>query len=425
MRIKPCGFVLTASLVLAVFMTSAALAAEPAAESTLPPVEVVTPTNEAPVKPAKPAKPANATNGAVAAPGPGDGTKTGSNQAIAVLVNDEPVTAYEIEQRRNLASLGSNDIGEYVRKNARARWERLIKNPKLNDEFKKFAMEKGVRSKEEVIAVQKTFLQQKQKALIEDLKREARSSVKKGGKDQALEDLIDERLKLQEAKRLNVLASDDEVEKIIGGMAQRNKMNPDQFAAHMKKSGVDISAMRDRFRAELSWRDVIRRRFGAQVAITERDIERFVSKAPAGDDEVAFDVKRITLPIPSSSDQKTIAMRMQEAEAARGRFGGCKTVAEFANGLAGARLEALGAQKPSAIPEPTRTLLIDAKAEDILPPTVNAQGIELWIVCGRETVKADEQKRAAAQDELRQKEFELLAKRHLKDLRQDAHIEYR
>ena len=29
------------------------------------------------------------------------------------------------------------------------------------------------------------------------------------------------------------------------------------------------------------------------------------------------------------------------------------------------------------------------------------------------------------QDELRQKEFEILAKKHLKDLRQDAAIEYR
>jgi peptidyl-prolyl cis-trans isomerase SurA len=46
-------------------------------------------------------------------------------------------------------------------------------------------------------------------------------------------------------------------------------------------------------------------------------------------------------------------------------------------------------------------------------------------VCGRQVVKADEQKRTAAQEELRQKEFELLAKRHLQNLRQDALIEYR
>jgi peptidyl-prolyl cis-trans isomerase SurA len=40
-------------------------------------------------------------------------------------------------------------------------------------------------------------------------------------------------------------------------------------------------------------------------------------------------------------------------------------------------------------------------------------------------LKGDETKRDRAAQELRQKEFEILAKRHLKNLRQDAHIEYR
>ena len=41
---------------------------------------------------------------------------------------------------------------------------------------------------------------------------------------QALDELIDERLKLQEAKRLSIVAADDEVERVITGMAERNKM---------------------------------------------------------------------------------------------------------------------------------------------------------------------------------------------------------
>ena len=61
----------------------------------------------------------------------------------------------------------------------------------------------------------------------------------------------------------------------------------------------------------------------------------------------------------------------------------------------------------------------------MLPPTVSAVGIELWAVCGRKVVTANDQKRESAENELRQKEFELLAKKHLKDLRQDAAIEYR
>jgi peptidyl-prolyl cis-trans isomerase SurA len=47
------------------------------------------------------------------------------------------------------------------------------------------------------------------------------------------------------------------------------------------------------------------------------------------------------------------------------------------------------------------------------------------VVCGRDAVKTDEDKRTQAEGELKQKEFEVMAKRYLKDLREDAHIEYR
>ncbi len=46
-------------------------------------------------------------------------------------------------------------------------------------------------------------------------------------------------------------------------------------------------------------------------------------------------------------------------------------------------------------------------------------------MCGRKLVKAADAKRETAQNELRQKEFEILSKKHLKDLRTDAHIEFR
>jgi peptidyl-prolyl cis-trans isomerase SurA len=61
----------------------------------------------------------------------------------------------------------------------------------------------------------------------------------------------------------------------------------------------------------------------------------------------------------------------------------------------------------------------------MLPPTVAGAGVEVWAVCGRKTVAADLERRQTVQAELRQKEFEVLAKKHLKDLRQDAAIEYR
>lgn len=349
---------------------------------------------------------------------------SGSGQSIVVLVNDEPITGYEIEQRQHFMALGANIHGR-----AEQRFKDLIKSESTSNRLKAILKEtidgnKG-KTRDQIIALfeerKKQFALSLQKQAVES----ARQGVLPGLRKNALEELIDERLKLQEAKRLNLVAGDDEVNRIIKGMAERNKVSEQQFADQMRSQGADISTLKARFRATLSWNEVIRRKFGHQVAITESDVDRFVASAASGEDEVDLQVQRITLAVPAKLDQKLMAERLAEADRLRGKFAGCPSTAKLATEVSGATFEDLGTRKPASIPEPTRSFLLSAKDGEMLPPSVGQGGIELWAVCGRQTTKSDDKKRSAAQEELRQREFELLAKRHLKDLRQDAHIEYR
>ena len=170
----------------------------------------------------------------------------------------------------------------------------------------------------------------------------------------------------------------------------------------------------------------MRRRFAAQISVTQRDIDRMISASAseAGEDTVELQVQKITLPMPAKLDQGTMAKRYAEAEA-------CAAVRRLQDhggpgqGRGSARFEDLKYIKPSSIPEPTRSMLLSAKDGDMLPPATAAAGIEIYAVCGRRALKADEKEREKAQEELAQKEFEIAAKRHLRDLRQDAHIEFR
>ena len=92
---------------------------------------------------------------------------------------------------------------------------------------------------------------------------------------------------------------------------------------------------------------------------------------------------------------------------------------------ANAQYQDMGFTKAAAVAEPTRSLLLSAKDGEMVPGSLAQSGVELYAVCGRRTVKADEQKRQQAQEELTMKEFEVLARRHMRDLRQDAMIEYK
>lgn len=348
------------------------------------------------------------------------GSGSGS-QSIVALVNDEPITGYEIQQRA--AILGGGNINA----KAQANFQALIKSPKTTERLKAILAEtikaNEGKSKDEIIAIfdarKKAFGASLQKQAVDSARSEASPAVRKS----AIEELIDEKLKLQEAKRQNVVIAEDEVTRIITGIMERNKLSEAEFA---KQLGGNLDPMKTRIRTTLSWNEVVRRRYGSQVAITTREVDKFVAaNSAAAEDQVELQVQRIRIALPAKIDQNVMAKRMQDAETIRAKFKDCKSSGSIAAGVPGAKFEDLGKRRPSAIAEPTRSLLLTASDGEMLPPSVGDVGIELWMVCGRDVVKGEDQKRNQAEGELKQKEFEVLAKRALKDLRQDAHIEYR
>ncbi len=388
--------------------------ANQANEAELPAKTIVTGDDEAPDKPGK-----KGASDKKSASREGSGKNSGG-QAIVALVNDEPITGYEVQQRA--AILGGGNIQQQ----AQANFKSIIKNPKTTERLKAILNEvvkaNEGKSRDEIIAIferrKKEFGMSLQKQAVES----ARASALPGVKKQALDELIDERLKAQEAKRMNVTIDDADVDRIVNGIAERNKMTIDQFKQQL---GGSLDPMKGRVRAQLAFNEVIRRRYGAQITVTSRDVDRMVANASGGEDDVELQIQRIRIAMPAKLDQGGVAQRLQEAEAVRQKFDGCKSLPTIARGVAGAKFEDLGKRKAATINEPTRTMLLNASNNEILPPTVGEGGVELWAVCGRSAVTAEVSKRDEVEGQLKQKQFELMAKRHLKDLRQDAHIEYR
>lgn len=345
----------------------------------------------------------------------------GGENVIEVLVNDEPITGFEVDRRAMLLS-GSN-----VQAQAKANFEAIVKNPKTTERLKailnQVAQANPGKPREEVIAI----FEKRKKDFGMSLQREAFESARKAAlpavKKQALEELIDERLKLQEAKKQSVTIEDSEVDRIVTGIAERNKMTLDQFT---KQVGGSIDPMKSRIRAALSWNEVVRRRFGPLININTKDVDKLVASATGTvQEDVELQIQRVQIMLPKKMEEHGIAQRIEEAEKVRSRFTDCKSTAAAATGIPGAKFETLGKRKSSTLPEPTRTLLLNASDGEMLPPTVGDGAVELYVVCGRDSVKTEEDKRTQAEGELKQKEFEVMAKRYLKDLREDAHIEYR
>lgn len=346
-----------------------------------------------------------------------------SRLKIAVLVNDDPITQYEIDQRASMLA-GGAELG----KRAQANFKNLIKQKATNDRLRAILKEtieaNQGRSREQIL---KIFEQRKQ-AYARDLQRQAISSAKRSVlptmRRRATEELIDERLKLQAAKRANMLISDGQVDDVMKGIAKRNNLSMPAFKQQLKAQGTDIHSMRSRLRANMSWMRLVNAKFGRFVDVSQKTIDESVAETQ-GASSVSLHLHRLTFQLPEKIDQRIIAQRMLEADQLRAQFTGCNASSRLARSARSVVFQDLGYKIATTVAEPTRSLLINLRDGEMAPPVTTEDGVALYAVCGRRSGSDSFEARAAAEREIRQKGTQLYARKYLSDLRRDAHIEYR
>lgn len=97
---------------------------------------------------------------------------------------------------------------------------------------------------------------------------------------EALETLVNERLQVAEARRMDVLATPEEIEAGVAEFAARADMGAEQFVRTIAEEGVAPETFRDFVSNGISWRNVVRNRFGSRVQITDADIDEALEFAP-------------------------------------------------------------------------------------------------------------------------------------------------
>jgi peptidyl-prolyl cis-trans isomerase SurA len=243
-----------------------------------------------------------------------------------------------------------------------------------------------------------------------------------------IEDLISERIQLQEAIKSSVIISDDQINEVFGGVAKSNNMTATQLTASLAQLGVNIKTMNEQIRARLAWRRVVQRKFRNQVSVNASQIDKAISiEAPSGDQQEAteFQLQRVRLELPDDADQRTIANRLVEASRLRSRINSCSSIAKVIKPVRKASVKSIGRKKAEQVAQPTRAILLAAKEGQMTPPTITSSGIELYVVCARRTVNRNDKQRQEVRSKLVSQEYSILARRHLRDLRQEAFVERR
>ena len=99
----------------------------------------------------------------------------------------------------------------------------------------------------------------------------------------ALDQLIDDRLRLIAAELNGIDPTEEEVTEGMEEFASRANLTLDAFLAEIAGSGVAEETFRDFVRAGLAFRLVVQERFGPRVDVTEADVERTLARVePTG-----------------------------------------------------------------------------------------------------------------------------------------------
>lgn len=97
-------------------------------------------------------------------------------------------------------------------------------------------------------------------------------------RQQSLQNLVDEKLQLQEAAEFDLVISDEEVSQTIGRIGRQYDMSPEQFVAYLERSGASVESLAQQVRAELAWTRLVRGRLNSQVAVSDDEVQNILDR---------------------------------------------------------------------------------------------------------------------------------------------------
>ncbi len=109
--------------------------------------------------------------------------------------------------------------------------------------------------------------------------------------------LIDERLRLQEAQRRRILVADADIAHAINEVEARNNMPPGTLRRRLATDGVAYRTLVDQIRVQLAWTRVLRQQLGRQLQISDADVaeQEHLLKEQFGQTE--FHISEIFIPV--------------------------------------------------------------------------------------------------------------------------------
>jgi len=111
--------------------------------------------------------------------------------------------------------------------------------------------------------------------------------------------LIDEKIKFQEAEKLGITVTQDEMDNSISIIENRNRIKPGNLIDMLEDNAIDPESLFDQLRSEIFWSRIITRKHLSRVTISDEEIDKAVAAEETARNQPKYRISEITIPIES------------------------------------------------------------------------------------------------------------------------------
>ena len=122
--------------------------------------------------------------------------------------------------------------------------------------------------------------------------------------EQAIKALIDEKIQIQEAIKLEVPDSPDEINLMLDNIARGNQTTAEGILESITSQGVNSETLLNQIKSELLWNKIVRGRFGSYINISDEEVNIIYERTIQNINNSQYDISEIFIGFEDESEEK-------------------------------------------------------------------------------------------------------------------------
>lgn len=236
----------------------------------------------------------------------------------------------------------------------------------------------------------------------------------------ALQELIDDRVKLIQARKVGYRVTEEGVDAEYSRIARSGGRTNAQFEAALRQAGIEPRALRDKIRSDLAWQVILRDQARKGGDISGAELETAIQQEMKKQRTITdYQLQNVIFVVPRGTNP---GERERAANSARGRFSGCETGFAELRTMRDVAVRPAQYRSTEGMSEQLVKVLDRTPVGKLTPPFRTEQGIEMVAVCERKVREPSANMRSEVTATVMEKRITEIARKYLQELRKSTDI---